>query len=100
MLWTALPTLASTMLPRLYEVRSFVRAALTSMGSVLAAKSTVETVPARTATLPPSTTFRVSRAAGGYIGLNTHPVPGPEWVICRNTSPVGAGARFPRALFS
>jgi hypothetical protein len=72
MLCTALPTLASTMLPRLYEARSFVRAALISMGSVLSAKSTVETVPARTATLPLSMMFRVGRTARRYVGLNTH----------------------------
>ena len=72
MLCTALPTLASTMLPRLYEVRSFVRAALISMGSVLSAKSTVETVPARTAILPLSMMFRVRSTARRYVGLSTH----------------------------
>ena len=50
MLCTALPTLARTRLPRLYERSSLVRAALISMGSVLAANRNVETVPARTAT--------------------------------------------------
>jgi len=72
MLCTALPTLASTMLPRLYEARSFVRAALINMGSVLSAKSTVETVPARTATLLLTTILRVSRTSRRYVGLNTH----------------------------
>jgi hypothetical protein len=78
MLCTALPMLASTMFPRLYEVRSFVRAALTSMGSVLSAKSTVETVPARTATLPLSMLFRVRRTGCGYVGLITHFHPGGD----------------------
>jgi hypothetical protein len=50
MLCTALPTLASTRLPRLYEWSSLVRAALINMGSVLTANSTLETDPARTAT--------------------------------------------------
>jgi hypothetical protein len=76
MLCTALPTLASTKLPRLYEVRSLVRAALISMGSVLSAKSTVETVPARTATLPSSMLFRVGSTVCEYVGLNTHSVLG------------------------
>jgi hypothetical protein len=78
MLCTALPTLASTMLPRLYEPRSFVRAALTSMGSVLSAKSTVETVPARTAILPLIMVFRVGRTARRYVGPNTHFHPGGD----------------------
>jgi hypothetical protein len=78
MLCTALPTLASTMLPRLYDVRSFERAALTSMGSVLSAKSTVETVPARTATLPLTTKLRVSRTRCRYVGLDTHFHPGGD----------------------
>lgn len=47
----ALPALARTMLPRLYERRSLVRIALTSMGMVLAAKITVETAPARSGML-------------------------------------------------
>jgi hypothetical protein len=36
------------MLPRLYDARSFVTAALRSIGSALQAKTTVESVPART----------------------------------------------------
>ena len=55
---TALPTLASTRFPRLYELSSLVRAALINMGSVLAAKSTVETEPASIATLDMSTKLR------------------------------------------
>jgi hypothetical protein len=49
--WTAFPTLASTRLPRLYDVRSRVRRALTSIGNVLAAKITVEVIPASTGRL-------------------------------------------------
>lgn len=44
---TALPTLASPMLPALYDDSSRVRAALCSIGSVLPAKMVVETIPAR-----------------------------------------------------
>jgi hypothetical protein len=53
MQWTALPTLASTMFGRLYDVRSFVRMAFATIGSALDANRTVETVPASRATPAP-----------------------------------------------
>jgi hypothetical protein len=43
--WNTLPTLATTMFARLYDARSFVTAALRSIGSALQANTTVETVP-------------------------------------------------------
>ncbi len=43
---TAFPTFASRMLPRLYDERSRVRYAFTSIGSVLAAKISVDAIPA------------------------------------------------------
>jgi hypothetical protein len=43
-----LPTFKSKILLRLYEERSFVRAAFTSMGSAPNAKITVDTTPAST----------------------------------------------------
>jgi hypothetical protein len=43
------------MLPRLYELRSLVRAAFTSMGSVLRAKIVVEIAPATTGRFMPAT---------------------------------------------
>jgi hypothetical protein len=45
---TAFPTFDSTRLLGLYEVRSRVRPALTSIGSALDAKITVEAIPAST----------------------------------------------------
>lgn len=50
-MWMALPRLTSTRLPRLYDDTSWVRSALTSIGSMLAAKITVEVVPASTGML-------------------------------------------------
>jgi hypothetical protein len=85
MLCTAFPTLASTMLPRLYEAKSFVRTALISMGSVLSANRTVETDPAITPTLALSTIIRVSRTSRRYVGLNTHLGSLRRWVrFCRS----------------
>src|SRR3990172_8627480 len=46
-----LPRLLSRILPRLYELRSFVRTAFNSMGSVLKAKMVVEKTPANTGKL-------------------------------------------------
>jgi hypothetical protein len=43
-----LPTLLSRILPRLYDLMSFVRNAFSSIGSVLRAKIVVEIAPAMT----------------------------------------------------
>src|SRR6266498_5692751 len=61
--WTALPTLDSTMLLRLYERRSLVRAALTTIGSMPTAKITVAIAPASAGT--PTSTEEGSPVGGG-----------------------------------
>ena len=67
---TALPTLASTRFPRLYELSSLLRAALINIGSVLAAKRTVETEPASTATL---NMHKKLRSVGRFARRASHP---------------------------
>ena len=84
MLCTALPTLAKTRFPRLYELSSFVRPALINMGSVLTANSTVETDPARTATVAMWATLRSERLPPRRV---PYPSCGsPWWVNSRTPS--------------
>jgi hypothetical protein len=70
-----LPRLLKTMLPRLYELRSLLRTAFTSMGTTLEAKMSVETVPA-------SIGRPMSMAASFVVGLDSLTTlgagPGPE----------------------
>src|SRR5512135_2530131 len=60
-----LPALASRMLPRLYDLRSLVLNAFSSMGSVLSAKMVVEIVPAMTGRLM-SMVFSLAPRSGAY----------------------------------
>lgn len=76
-----LPTLASTMLPRLYDDNSRVRAALWSIGSVLPAKTVVETIPATTGSVASMAATLGVRAAAG-IGRRAHSCPTPDEPKC------------------
>lgn len=64
---TALPALVISRFGRLYDSRSRVRTAFTTIGSMLLAKTTVETPPATsaTSTTMPRASFRVVRASTG-----------------------------------
>src|SRR5918999_738746 len=59
MVLTTLPRLLSKILPTLYELRSFVRAAFTNIGRVLKTKMAVETAPASTGRLASMTVSKV-----------------------------------------
>src|SRR5215211_2411044 len=76
MLCTALPALASTRFPRLYELSSFVRAALISMGSVLTANRTVDADPASIAMADMELTLRSRRLGARRV----------SYPSCRNLS--------------
>src|SRR5262245_19810713 len=60
-----LPVLANRILPRLYDLRSLVLNAFSSMGSVLNAKIVVEIVPAMTGRLM-SIVFSLAHPGGAY----------------------------------
>ena len=73
MQWTALPTLASTRFAGLYDLRSWVRIALITIGSALDAKRMVDTVPARRATLAPVMSLTVGIGGRLRVGRNAQP---------------------------
>jgi hypothetical protein len=92
--WNTLPTLATTMFARLYDARSFVTAALRSIGSVLQANTTVETVPASSSSelpmvasasipgpLPGSPSSRLGGAPGRSRRANHVIASTPVWVV-------------------
>jgi hypothetical protein len=70
MLCTALPALASTRFPRLYELSSLVRAALISIGSVLTPNRTVDIDPASIAMADMEGRYEASASA--RVGSATH----------------------------
>src|SRR5215218_10655995 len=74
MQWTALPTLASTRFAGLYDVRSRVRNALTTIGRALDANRTVDTIPASRATFAPVMVLT--------LGSRPHPPRRTECAIC------------------